>query len=147
MPERLGLALSGGGFRATLFHLGVVRLLYETNQLPLAKRIGAVSGGSILAAHIVLHWEKYTGSTEEFDKASQEIFEFVRKDIRGRVVRRRIFAWIVAIFWRLMPKPRRWTFTNLLQKYYDSLYQCKPLKALWAREGMPERPQVYFYST
>ena len=28
--EKLGLALSGGGFRATLFHLGMVKLLRET---------------------------------------------------------------------------------------------------------------------
>ena len=47
----IGLALSGGGFRATLFHLGVVRFLYETGSLTSVKRISAVSGGSILAAH------------------------------------------------------------------------------------------------
>ena len=31
---RLGLALSGGGFRATLFHLGVVRFLRDAGLLP-----------------------------------------------------------------------------------------------------------------
>jgi predicted acylesterase/phospholipase RssA len=94
MPPRIGLALSGGGFRATLFHLGVVRLLNETGLLSQVKRIGAVSGGSILAAHLVLNWEQYAGRNEDFDKAAKKIIQFVQKDIRGRVIRRWILAWI-----------------------------------------------------
>jgi predicted acylesterase/phospholipase RssA len=143
MPRRIGLALSGGGFRATLFHLGVVRLLHETGQLSQVKRIGAVSGGSILAAHLVLHWEQYAGSNENFHKAAQEIIQFVQKDIRGRVIRRWIFAWLCLALPRfLMPRSRRWTSTNLLQKQYGRLYKDKALKDLRASD----RPQVYFYS-
>ena len=120
MAPRIGLALSGGGFRATLFHLGVVRLLNETGQLSQVKRIGAVSGGSILAAHLVLHWEQYTGNKEDFDKASQEIIQFVQKDIRGQVIRRWFFAWLCFALPRLlMRRPRRhWTRTKLLQQQY-----------------------------
>jgi predicted acylesterase/phospholipase RssA len=143
MP-RIGLALSGGGFRATLFHLGVVRLLNETGQLSQVKRIGAVSGGSVLAAHLVLHWEQYAGSNEDFDKAAQEIIQFVQKDIRGRVIRRWILAWLCFALPRLlMLLSRRWTFTNLLQKEYNRLYKDKALNDLRASD----RPQVYFYST
>jgi predicted acylesterase/phospholipase RssA len=142
MPQRIGLALSGGGFRATLFHLGVVRLLNETGQLSQVKRIGAVSGGAILAAHLVLHWEQYAGSNEEFDKAAQEIIQFVQKDIRGRVIRRWIFA-SLSLVQLLLRHSRRWTRTNLLQKQYYALYKDKALKHLRA----PDRPQVYFYST
>ena len=134
----IGLALSGGGFRATLFHLGVVRLLNETGQLSQVKRIGAVSGGSILAAHLVLHWEQYTGSKEDFDKASQEIIQFVQEDVRGQVIRRWIFAKIFAQPFRL-----GWTRTNLLQKHYGRLYKDKVLDDLRASDG----PRVYFYST
>jgi predicted acylesterase/phospholipase RssA len=144
MSPRIGLALSGGGFRATLFHLGVIRLLNETGQLSQVKRIGAVSGGSILAAHLVLHWKQYTGHNEDFEKAAQEIIQFVQSDIRGRVIRRWIFAWLCLTLPRLlMPRSRRWTFTNLLQKQYSGLYKEKALKDLRA----PDRPQVYFYST
>jgi predicted acylesterase/phospholipase RssA len=144
MPPQIGLALSGGGFRATLFHLGVVRLLKETGQLSQVKRIGAVSGGSVLGAHLVLHWQQYTGTNEDFDKAAQEIIQFVQEDIRGRVIRRWIFAWLFLALPRLLiPHSRRWTFTNLLQKQYARLYKDKALKDLRA----PDRPQVYFYST
>jgi predicted acylesterase/phospholipase RssA len=63
MP-RLGLALSGGGFRATLYHLGVVRYLRDAGQLQHVTDIAAVSGGSILAAHLVLNWDRYGGDDE-----------------------------------------------------------------------------------
>jgi predicted acylesterase/phospholipase RssA len=145
MAPRIGLALSGGGFRATLFHLGVVRLLHETGQLSQVKRIGAASGGSILAAHLVLHWEQYTGSKEDFDKASQEIIQFVQKDVRGQVIRRWFFAWLCLALPRLLLRRsrRHWTRTNLLQKHYCRLYKDKALEDLRA----PNRPHVYFYST
>ncbi|HXW69826.1 MAG TPA: patatin-like phospholipase family protein [Methylocella sp.] len=81
---RIGLALSGGGFRATLFHLGVVRFLFEVDLLKPVKLVSAVSGGSILAAHLILNWEKYTGSMKDFDAAAREILDFVQADIRGK---------------------------------------------------------------
>mgnify|MGYP005712028547 CR=1 FL=1 len=65
MPK-LGLALSGGGFRATLYHLGVIRYLRDIGALQEVSDIASVSGGSILAAHLVLNWDKYTGDEDEF---------------------------------------------------------------------------------
>ena len=66
--KRLGLALSGGGFRATLYHLGVVRCLRDAGVLPEVTHITTVSGGSILGAHLALNWNRYCGSDEEFDE-------------------------------------------------------------------------------
>ena len=60
--KRIGLALSGGGFRATLYHLGLIRFLYDAGILPNVKVITAVSGGSIIAAHLGLNWNRYNGS-------------------------------------------------------------------------------------
>ena len=50
--ERTGtaLCLSGGGFRATLFHLGALRRLNETGVLAKLDTVSSVSGGSIMAA-------------------------------------------------------------------------------------------------
>src|SRR5688572_13289787 len=48
-PE-LGLALSGGGFRASFFHVGVLARLAETGVLRKVEVISTVSGGSILGA-------------------------------------------------------------------------------------------------
>ena len=55
---RIGLALSGGGFRASLFHLGVIRRLEELGIMKHIDTISAVSGGSILATYYVIEMEK-----------------------------------------------------------------------------------------
>lgn len=45
----IGLALSGGGYRATVFHLGMLEWLARTEQLADVKFLSTVSGGSICA--------------------------------------------------------------------------------------------------
>jgi predicted acylesterase/phospholipase RssA len=84
---QLGLALSGGGFRATLFHLGVVKALLDRGLLQNVRHITSVSGGSILAAHLVQHWRDYT-RPETFEKPARQIIELARSDVRGRIFRR-----------------------------------------------------------
>lgn len=82
-----GLALSGGGFRATLFHLGVVAFLRDHGLLREVKHIASVSGGSILAAHLVQHWDAYL-EEDSFRKEADKIVAFTRLDVRGRCLRR-----------------------------------------------------------
>ncbi|GAB4365955.1 MAG: patatin-like phospholipase family protein [Methylohalobius crimeensis] len=50
------LCLSGGGYRAMLFHVGVLWRLNELGYLPKLDRISSVSGGSITAARLGLQW-------------------------------------------------------------------------------------------
>jgi NTE family protein len=50
------LCLSGGGYRAMLFHVGAIWRLYETGLLKTMKRVSSVSGGSITAAVLALAW-------------------------------------------------------------------------------------------
>jgi predicted acylesterase/phospholipase RssA len=47
---KIGLALSGGGFRASFFHLGVMAFLAERNVLRNIDVLSCVSGGSIVGA-------------------------------------------------------------------------------------------------
>src|SRR3954451_17005840 len=86
--KKIGLALSGGGFRASLYHLGLVRFLRDAGILPQVTHITSVSGGSIMAAHLVLNWDSYTGSPKEFDQVATELLEFIRLDVRNRILRR-----------------------------------------------------------
>lgn len=68
---RIGLALSGGGFRASLFHLGVLRRVAELGWLPRVDAISGVSGGSIIAAFAALRWAEMLrggGDTEAFQQ-------------------------------------------------------------------------------
>jgi NTE family protein len=55
-PGAAGLCLSGGGYRAMLFHLGTLWRLNEAGLLRTLDRISSVSGGSITAATLGLHW-------------------------------------------------------------------------------------------
>lgn len=43
------LCLSGGGYRAMLFHVGVVWRLNDAGRLDTLDRVSSVSGGSIIA--------------------------------------------------------------------------------------------------
>jgi predicted acylesterase/phospholipase RssA/MinD-like ATPase involved in chromosome partitioning or flagellar assembly len=51
---KIGLALSGGGFRASLYHLGVLARLAELDVLRSVEVLSCVSGGSILGAYYYL---------------------------------------------------------------------------------------------
>ncbi len=51
---KIGLALSGGGFRASLFHIGVLAYLAERDVLRHVQVLSCVSGGSIIGAHYYL---------------------------------------------------------------------------------------------
>jgi NTE family protein len=56
--EGAALALSGGGYRAMMFHLGALWRLNEVGLLGRLRRISSVSGGSITAAVLGLHWHE-----------------------------------------------------------------------------------------
>jgi NTE family protein len=52
----VALCLSGGGYRAMLFHVGALWRLNELGYLPKLDRISSVSGGSITAATLGRGW-------------------------------------------------------------------------------------------
>ena len=55
---KVGLALSGGGFRASLFHIGVLARLAELDMLRHVEVLSCVSGGSIIGALYYLRLRK-----------------------------------------------------------------------------------------
>lgn len=54
----IGLCLSGGGYRAMLFHVGALWRLNEAGYLPKLDRVSSVSGGSITAGILGIKWER-----------------------------------------------------------------------------------------
>jgi predicted acylesterase/phospholipase RssA len=141
--KRLGLALSGGGFRASLYHLGLLRFLRDAGILSQVTHITSVSGGSIIAAHLALNWERYNGKPEDFDAAATEFLDFVRLDVRNRIARR--FPLTLPLRWprRLVGfSNRKLTRTGLLEYHYERyLYGDKSLFEL------PEAPQLHILAT
>jgi NTE family protein len=64
----VGLCLSGGGYRAALFHLGALRRLDELGVLGQVRTISAVSGGAIIANLLAdprLVWPELPASDED----------------------------------------------------------------------------------
>src|SRR3982751_982699 len=117
--RRIGLALSGGGFRATLYHLGLVRFLRDAGVLPRVTHITSVSGGSVLAAHLALNWDRYNGSPKEFDAAAAEVLAFARRDARNRLARRNLLALPLCGPRRLLGlSNRRYSRTGWLEWHY-----------------------------
>jgi NTE family protein len=57
LEYKLALCLSGGGYRAMLFHLGALWYLNDAGYLPELSRVSSVSGGSIVAAMLALRWK------------------------------------------------------------------------------------------
>lgn len=62
--QGVGLALSGGGFRASLFGLGSLWRLNELGWLKSLRRLTSVSGGSLTAGVLAARWREL-----EFDDA------------------------------------------------------------------------------
>lgn len=62
----IALALSGGGVRAMVFHLGVLRVLAERKLLEDVRRVSTVSGGSLLVGLMLQETELQWPSSEQF---------------------------------------------------------------------------------
>ncbi len=72
---RIGLALSGGGYRAAGFHLGVLRLLERVRLLDDVVAISTVSGGTIFGAA----WVKSLLDGESFAGFARDFSAFLRR--------------------------------------------------------------------
>jgi predicted acylesterase/phospholipase RssA len=138
-----GLSLSGGGFRATLYHLGVIRYLRDAHCLQHISDIAAVSGGSILAAHLALNWDRYTGDDAAFAEAAGEVIRFVQFDIRNHIVRRMPLTFPIRLAGKLVGSETESLSPNaILESYYRRfLYGDRRLLEL------PERPKLHILST
>lgn len=99
-PTRTGtaLCLSGGGYRAALFHLGSLTRLNELGVLSQIDTFSSVSGGSILAAHLatrIAEWPEAGSSVADWDGAVVEPFlRFTRRNIRNKpIAKRYLLPW------------------------------------------------------
>jgi NTE family protein len=94
-PERLGLALSGGGFRASFFHVGVLAQMARLGLLRHVEVSSTVSGGSIIGALYYLHVKKLLEEKEDaviadadyialVERIEIDFLEGVQKNLRMR---------------------------------------------------------------
>ena len=111
---KIGLALSGGGFRATVFHLGMLARLAEEGRLEDVSFISTVSGGSLAAGliHAVngLRWPSSEQYATAIAPAARDLLTTV--DLQRELVRRGLLT-----FWRALD-PRADDLSALLRKHW-----------------------------
>lgn len=136
--KTLGLALSGGGYRATLFGLGSLWRLNEVGLLGRFDRIASVSGGSILNGVLALRWNELNfenGRASNFEsKVADPVREMCSKSID-----------ISAALWGALT-PFRTAGDFLVDRYRDELFGRSTLKDL-PRPAAGKVPIFLFYAT
>jgi len=133
LEDGIGLCLSGGGFRAMLFHLGAFVRLNEMGLLPRLDRVSSVSGGSIAAGALAVAWKDF-----EFDNrgVATNLVEKVGHPIL-RLARWRLD--VPAIVLGLLPFVRA---ANLAAEVYDRvLFHGATL------QDLPDSPRFVFDAT
>ena len=78
---RIGLALSGGGFRATVFGLGCLRALHDRDLLRHVRVVSGISGGSLLAA-------MWAYGPKDFRTFEQSVVDLVTAGLQAELIRR-----------------------------------------------------------
>lgn len=96
--SKLGIALSGGGFRAAFFHIGVLARLAELDRLREVEVISTVSGGSIAGALYYLRLRLLLEQKSDSEITQEDYLALVR-DVELRLrrgvqqnIRARVFA-------------------------------------------------------
>jgi len=131
-----GLAMSGGGFRATLFHVGSLWRLNELGLLRSLTRISSVSGGSITNGVLALAWPKLTfdaqGVATNFEAlVVQPLRRFCSFDIDTRAIAKAVW-------------PGQHAWDKLRDAYDEYLFHGAKLTDLPAS---PQAPEFIFNST
>jgi len=76
---KIGLALSGGGFRAALYHIGVLAKMAEMDALRKIEALSCVSGGSIIGAHYYLEVRKLLQEKADEEITKKDYIEIVKR--------------------------------------------------------------------
>lgn len=130
----IGLALSGGGFRATGFHLGVLARLAEQKRLEDVAFLSTVSGGSLCIGLVyALNDFKWPTSQEFMDGVQPRARELmISRDLQFRMILR-ILMFPLRIFWS-----RAKDLSYLLRKHWGvTVNLC----------DLPERPRWMINAT
>lgn len=130
----IGLALSGGGYRATVFHLGVLARLAEDNALEQVSVLSTVSGGSLCIGLVHgLNGMRWPGSAEY----QQHVVGESRRILTTTNLQKDLITRVLGSFWTLFGS-RADDLSALIQKGWG-------IKA--ALNELPDRPHWLINTT
>jgi NTE family protein len=136
---KVGLALSGGGFRAALFHVGVLARLAELGILRRVEVISSVSGGSIIGALYYIHVKNLLERKPDSEISDDDyvaIVETIHREFREAVqknLRARAFLNPAKNLWMAKATYSR---SDRIGDLYDKFFY----KPAWGKE----RPKRWF---
>ncbi len=149
---RVGLSLSGGGFRASLFHLGVLKRLDELGILERVTHISGVSGGAVLAA-LYVYLKREKGSAFKFEDLEMALLAAVKKNPRTRwlvVIALRRVAFRLLPLWLRVPL-ERWlkaiAFDGFFRRYFFGARTLDYLDPATRPQGAPSWPILILNTT
>ncbi len=126
LNKGIGIALSGGGIRALIFHLGTLQYLAEINQLSKINQISTVSGASLCVALIL----------QENDGRWPTDYEYLNKVLPA--VKKLLLKHNISFsaIWRLISRPKWWSNRiGLYAKVFEDKWGIKG-----SSEGLPDSP-------
>lgn len=136
--EGTALCLSGGGYRAALFHLGALLRLHETGVLHDIRLLSSVSGGSIASAWLLTRFIQQERAFGDWCRAidfKAHVVETFRA-VASRDLRTLPVLLTLPFNWA-MPGPRM----RMLQESYRDIFGDLPITQL------PKQPQFVFCAT
>ena len=130
----VALCLSGGGYRAMLFHVGALWRLNELGFLPKLDRVSSVSGGSITAAALGRRWGRLQFDGGGVARAfAAEVVAPLRRLASTTIDSKSIIGGIL--------QPRRTVAEKVAQAYRKHLFDGETLQHL------PDRPRFVINAT
>lgn len=132
------LCLSGGGYRAALFHLGALLRLHETGTLHDIRLLSSVSGGSIASAWLLTRFLRQDRAFSDWCRAIDFKAHVVEpfRAVASRDLRTLPVLLTLPFNWA-MPGPR----VRMLQRSYRDIFGDLPITQL------PKQPQFVFCAT
>ena len=113
--DPIAVTFSGGGFRATLAALGVVRLLADVGSLGDVRYLSSVSGGSVANGLVATAWPKL----RDRGFTAGAVDELVIDPFVKRISRRSLKFSLIMGIWRTVGSSNR---TDLLARRFDSWF-------------------------
>lgn len=133
LEDTIGLCLSGGGFRAMIYHVGALTRLNELGLLSRLQEIASVSGGSITAGMLAVAWKRLRfddhGTAVNFHvEVAEPLLRFSRVPVDLR-----------AIAWGLLPGCS--AADSVAASYDRHLYKGADI------QDIPDAPRFTFMAT
>ncbi len=120
---KISLALSGGGFRATVFHLGMLARLARENRLEDVILLSTVSGGSLCAGLVFsmnhMNWPSSPVFLEQVEPQARQLLTTF--DLQGSLLSR-----VFGTFWTVL-ETRAGDLSALMQKHWKVTASLKDL--------------------